>query len=41
MRQIARRVLLSENSSVVSVQWRPGVRAGILNKINEDKTEGI
>jgi hypothetical protein len=29
MRQIARRVLLLENSSVVPAQWRPGVRAGI------------
>jgi hypothetical protein len=24
-----RRVLLSENSSVVSAQWRPGVSSGI------------
>jgi hypothetical protein len=29
-RQIERRVLLSENSNVVSVQWRPGVSTGIL-----------
>jgi hypothetical protein len=30
MRQIKKWVLLSENSSVVSAQWRPGVSAGIL-----------
>ncbi|PNF35683.1 hypothetical protein B7P43_G17443 [Cryptotermes secundus] len=29
MRQIAKRVLLLENSSAVSAQWRPGVSAGI------------
>jgi hypothetical protein len=29
MRQIARRVLLLQNSSMVSAQWRPGVSAGI------------
>jgi hypothetical protein len=29
-RQIERRVLLSENSSVASAQWRPGVSAEIL-----------
>jgi hypothetical protein len=28
--QIERRVLLSENSSAVSAQWRPGVSAGVL-----------
>jgi hypothetical protein len=30
MRQTASRVLLSETSSAVSAQWRPGVSAGIL-----------
>jgi hypothetical protein len=30
MQQTAMRVLLSENSGVVSAQWRPGVSAGIL-----------
>jgi hypothetical protein len=34
-----RRVLLSENSSAVSAQWRPGVGAGILKY--EDKTQEI
>jgi hypothetical protein len=29
-RKIERRVLLSENSSAVSAQWRPSVSAGIL-----------
>jgi hypothetical protein len=29
-RNFERRVLLSENSSVVSAQWRPDVSAGIL-----------
>jgi hypothetical protein len=28
--EIERRILFSENSSVVSVEWRPGVSAGIL-----------
>jgi hypothetical protein len=30
MQQIARKVLLSENSSMVSAQWRPGMITGIL-----------
>jgi hypothetical protein len=30
MPQIARKVLLSENSSLVSAQWRPGMSAEIL-----------
>jgi hypothetical protein len=30
IRQTARRALLSETSSAVSAQWRPGVSAGIL-----------
>jgi hypothetical protein len=32
-RQIERRVLLSENSSVVSTQWGPGMSDGILKLI--------
>jgi hypothetical protein len=33
MRQIARRVLLSENSSAISTQWRLGGGAGISKRM--------
>jgi hypothetical protein len=36
MRQMARNILLSESSSLVSAQWRPGANVGI----NEDNTQG-